>query len=42
MQVVAATDAQLIRRAREDPEALAALYLRHRDRLYSSPRWRSG
>jgi RNA polymerase sigma factor (sigma-70 family) len=32
---VAATDAQLIRRAREDPEALAELYLRYRDRLYA-------
>ena len=31
-----ATDAQLITRAREDPEALAELYLRYRERLY---RW---
>jgi RNA polymerase sigma-70 factor (ECF subfamily) len=31
-----ATDAQLIARAREDPEALAELYLRYRERLY---RW---
>ncbi len=30
-----ATDAQLIIRAREDPEALAELYLRYRERLYS-------
>ena len=30
------TDAQLITRAREDPEALAELYLRYRERLY---RW---
>ncbi|HVD11690.1 MAG TPA: RNA polymerase sigma factor [Gaiellaceae bacterium] len=29
------TDAQLLRRAREDPEALAELYLRYRDRLYA-------
>jgi RNA polymerase sigma-70 factor (ECF subfamily) len=35
MQVVAATDAQLIRRAHEDSEALATLYLRYRDRLYA-------
>jgi RNA polymerase sigma-70 factor (ECF subfamily) len=34
-QVVAATDAQLIRRAHEDSEALATLYLRYRDRLYA-------
>jgi RNA polymerase sigma factor (sigma-70 family) len=33
-QVVAATDAELIRRARWDPEALAELYLRYRDQLY--------
>jgi RNA polymerase sigma-70 factor, ECF subfamily len=33
---MAATDAQLITRAREDPEALAELYLRYRERLY---RW---
>jgi RNA polymerase sigma factor (sigma-70 family) len=32
---VAATDAQLIRRAREDPEALAELYLRYRAQLYA-------
>jgi RNA polymerase sigma-70 factor (ECF subfamily) len=32
---VAATDAQLIRRARDDPEALAELYLRHRGRIYA-------
>jgi RNA polymerase sigma-70 factor (ECF subfamily) len=32
---VPGTDAQLIRRAREDPEALAELYLRYRDRLYA-------
>jgi RNA polymerase sigma factor (sigma-70 family) len=31
---VAATDAELIRRAREDPEALAQLYLRYRAPLY--------
>ena len=31
-----ATDAQLITHAREDPEALAELYLRYRERLY---RW---
>jgi RNA polymerase sigma-70 factor (ECF subfamily) len=31
---MAGTDAQLIVRAREDPEALAELYLRYRDRLY--------
>jgi RNA polymerase sigma-70 factor (ECF subfamily) len=31
-----ATDAQLIARARQDPEALAELYLRYRERLY---RW---
>jgi RNA polymerase sigma-70 factor (ECF subfamily) len=31
-----ATDAQLIIRAREDPEALAQLYLRYQERLY---RW---
>ncbi len=36
IQVVAATDAELIRRARWDPEALAELYLRYRDELY---RW---
>ena len=35
MQVMAATDAQLIRRAHEDSEALATLYLRYRDRLYA-------
>ena len=29
------TDAQLLRRAREDPEALAEVYLRYRDRLYA-------
>src|SRR5215216_2392625 len=33
---MSATDAQLIVRAREDPEALAELYLRYRARLY---RW---
>ena len=32
---MAATDAQLIRRAREDPEALAELYLRYRTQLYA-------
>jgi RNA polymerase sigma factor (sigma-70 family) len=32
---VRATDAQLIRRAREDPEALAELYLRYREQLYA-------
>jgi RNA polymerase sigma-70 factor (ECF subfamily) len=32
---VAATDAELIRRAREDPEALAELYLRYRAQLYA-------
>jgi RNA polymerase sigma factor (sigma-70 family) len=32
---VAATDADLIRRAREDPEALAELYLRYRAQLYA-------
>jgi RNA polymerase sigma factor (sigma-70 family) len=32
---VAATDAELIRRAREDPEALAELYLRYRAPLYA-------
>lgn len=31
---MAATDAELIRRARWDPEALAELYLRYRDQLY--------
>jgi RNA polymerase sigma-70 factor, ECF subfamily len=31
---VAATDAELIRRARWDPEALAELYLRYREPLY--------
>ena len=30
-----ATDAQLIRRARDDPEALAELYLRYREQLYA-------
>lgn len=35
MRVVEATDAQLIHRAREEPEALAELYLRYRDRLYA-------
>jgi RNA polymerase sigma factor (sigma-70 family) len=33
---VGATDAQLIALARDDPEALAELYLRYRERLY---RW---
>src|SRR6266480_5653267 len=33
--VVAATDAELIRRARWDAEALAELYLRYRDELYA-------
>jgi RNA polymerase sigma-70 factor (ECF subfamily) len=32
---VAATDAELLRRARDDPEALAELYLRHRARIYA-------
>ncbi|HYX89086.1 MAG TPA: sigma-70 family RNA polymerase sigma factor [Gaiellaceae bacterium] len=32
---MAATDAELIRRAREDPEALAELYLRYRAQLYA-------
>jgi len=32
---VAATDAELIRRAREDPDALAELYLRYRAQLYA-------
>jgi RNA polymerase sigma factor (sigma-70 family) len=32
---VAATDAELIRRAREEPEALAELYLRYRAQLYA-------
>jgi RNA polymerase sigma-70 factor (ECF subfamily) len=32
---VAGTDAQLIRRARNDPEALGELYMRHRGQLYS-------
>ena len=32
---MAATDAELIRRAREDPEALAELYLRYRTQLYA-------
>jgi RNA polymerase sigma factor (sigma-70 family) len=32
---VAATDAELIRRAREDPEALAELYLLYRAQLYA-------
>jgi len=32
---VAATDAQLILRAREDPDALAELYMRHRAQLYA-------
>jgi RNA polymerase sigma-70 factor (ECF subfamily) len=36
IQVVTATDAELIRRARWDPDALAELYLRYRDELY---RW---
>jgi RNA polymerase sigma-70 factor, ECF subfamily len=31
---VAATDAQLILRAREDPDALGELYLRYRDQLH--------
>jgi RNA polymerase sigma factor (sigma-70 family) len=31
---MAATDAQLIERARDDPEALAELYLRYREQLY--------
>jgi RNA polymerase sigma-70 factor, ECF subfamily len=31
---MAATDAQLVIRAREDPEALAELYVRHREKLY--------
>jgi len=35
IQVVAATDAELIRRARWDPDGLAELYLRYRDQLYS-------
>ena len=33
-QVVTPTDAELIRRARWDPEALAELYRRYRDELY--------
>ena len=32
---MAATDAELIRRAREEPEALAELYLRYRAQLYA-------
>jgi RNA polymerase sigma-70 factor, ECF subfamily len=32
---MAATDAQLIHRARNDPEALGELYLRYRDQLYA-------
>ena len=32
---MAATDAELLRRARDDPEALAELYLRHRARIYA-------
>jgi RNA polymerase sigma-70 factor (ECF subfamily) len=32
---MAATDAQLIRRARQDPEVLAELYLRYRTPLYA-------
>jgi RNA polymerase sigma factor (sigma-70 family) len=32
---VAATDAELIRRARDDPEALAELYVRYRAQLYA-------
>jgi RNA polymerase sigma factor (sigma-70 family) len=32
---MAATDAQLLHRARDDPEALGKLYLRYRDRLYA-------
>ena len=35
IRVVAATDAELIRRARKDPDALAELYLRHRAQLYA-------
>jgi RNA polymerase sigma factor (sigma-70 family) len=35
IRVMAATDAELIRRAREDPEALAELYLRYREQLYA-------
>jgi RNA polymerase sigma factor (sigma-70 family) len=31
---MAASDAQLLRRAREDPEALAEIYRRYRDQLY--------
>ena len=31
---VSDTDAQLLRRARQDPEALGELYLRYRDQLY--------
>jgi RNA polymerase sigma-70 factor (ECF subfamily) len=31
---VSESDAQLLRRARDDPEALGELYLRYRDRLY--------
>ncbi len=31
---MAASDAELIARAREDPEALAELYLRYREKLY--------
>jgi hypothetical protein len=29
------TDAQLLRRARDDAEALGELYLRYRDQLYA-------
>lgn len=38
---MAGTDAQLIHRAREDPEALAELYLRYREQLYAWFRSRS-
>lgn len=35
MPVMAATDAQLILRASDDPEALGELYLRYREQLYA-------
>jgi RNA polymerase sigma-70 factor (ECF subfamily) len=35
IRVVAATDAELIRRAREDPDALTELYVRYRAQLYA-------
>jgi RNA polymerase sigma-70 factor (ECF subfamily) len=38
---MAVCDAELIRRARDDPDALGELYLRHRDRVYAWFRMRA-